>query len=780
MFIKLLRFFYKRPLLTVLCSVLSAFIVALFLPELAKFILCTALILLTMLCLFAKSLRKTVLLTILPFALAILWHFVFVRVFVLPNNLFADAEVKLKGKIVSNYHESSGALSFTLRPESLEYKNETHKLFGDVVVYCQKNSQQYPLGSVIVCDATVFANDESIFENYRATEGNYLSLYASKIALYSAAKGFDIETILPKIQNRIVTHFSSVFDRESSSLISGILLGNTENISLDVRLAFKNSGVSHTLAVSGMHLTFLTMVLWLVLALFCKNLKLRAVLLIIAIWMFTAVTGFSPSCCRAAVMLTVFHLGVIVQKEPDTYTSLAVAVAICCVGNPIAILNPSLMLSATSTFGILCFSSHVIKIFPAVNFKSRLLGKGYAFIRDTISMSVAATVGTLPIMAFLFQSVSLLAPIANLLIVPIIEILFFIGFGAICFGWMAPVASLLSWIARCLVRYCLAITAFLSDLPFSTAYTGRFSFWLWCIIVFIIMLALFLLLRKKRLRWLLPCYVLIFALLIGVDFAVDYASRDLISVRFASVGQGNATVISNSHDAVLIDCGGSGTGYWELSNIFIENEIKTISEIYITHLDMDHIRYCEQFLSTYEIECLYLPRRAEYSDYVKHLLAVASRRKTDVRFIGEDASFCLWDNVKLRAFTQHIDSLSSDENKNSLVYQLVYGDTEILFSGDVEKDGEYRLLSHYRTALQSDILLAAHHGSNNGSVEEFLNYVDADVIVVSVGKDNPYNLPNPSAIKRLKKYSSTFLRTDTDRSIEFVLNGQKYKRRDQK
>ena len=772
-----MTYFRKRPLLTILSSIILAFLIAFFLPNDWKLPLSgAALLALLALCLFKKT-RKMSAMILIPFILAMLNHYAFVQFSYFPMSRFQGKEIEIQGRTVTEQRVSTNSSYFVLRPDAILHNGTSYRVSGDVVVYFEKTENEIPIGSKISCKGTAFEDENEGFSiNYRITEKQFLSVYATKFKTLDQPAKLDIYVLTATARQKVMNLYERIFDEKAFALISGITLGEKDAIDAETYANFKNSGVSHTLAISGMHLTFLTAILWCILAAVCPNLYLRAALQLILIWAFTALTGFSPSCCRAAIMLSVCQFGILVHKEADTLTSLALAVVVCCVSNPFAILNPSLALSASSTLGLLLLGGPILKLFPKINrkvFGSKIL----RFAFQTTAMSVAATIGTFPIMVMMFQSISLLSPITNILIIPIIELLFIFGFMAVVLGWISPLAYVLRFVGEWAAEYCSFVTAQIAKLPFSTAYTGSLWFWIIFAILLFLFLLIFFLLRKKQ-KYILPCCLAVLVILITGSYLYDYSLRSLIEVEIVDVGQGNTAIIHRGHDAVLVDCGGSGTGYNSIEKELLRNNIKTISAIFVTHFDSDHVRYGVRLLNTYPVKHLYLPRREKYPEAAYALMHAASKRNTDITFIGEDHYIGLWDLGSISAFTKHIDPLSDDENENSLVYQLDYGDTEILFTGDVRKEGEERLVSSYREKLASEIFVVAHHGALNSSSVDFLGYVDAEVAVISVEKDNMYGLPKEVVVKRLKEYVTFLLRTDELGTVGFVLDGKDYRRKD--
>ena len=764
----------KRPLFVMLSAVILSYAVSSFFPIAIIFCAVCLFLVAAIATLFIGRVRHIAFLVFLPCAVAMINFILFYHFAYQPMLRFEGQNIEVQGEVISQIKNGTSGDSFTIRPAHIIADDGIYEPTSDIVVYADKGSIDYEVGSIVSCFGNAFKNDEDDHSiDYRATEGKFLSMYASDSKLLQTSDSFNINTALITARTKIIAIYESVFSEDVSALISGITLGQTEGIDGRVYRNFKDSGVSHTLAVSGMHLAFVTTILWFALSLFGGNLYIRALLQIALIWLFTALTGFSPSCCRAAIMLTVFQSGIFFHRESDPLTALSFAIMVCCLRNPFAVMNPSLVLSATATLGILLLTDKIAALFPPLRCGYRPIAWAYSFIKNTISMSLAATVGILPAMILIYRTVSLLAPVTNVLIVIAVEALFFIGFFAVVSGWIGAVASCLSWTADILYRYCNIITSFIAKFPFCTVSTEGAGFWIAFLLLFTIVTLLWFFLHKKHPYKLTLCFITLFVCLIACSYLTDFINRDRIWLDFVDVEQGNTVVVSRDHKAVLYDCGGSGLGYRELQRCLTCRGVREISTIYLTHLDKDHTKYLNSLLTTYSVKELYLPYRESYDENDHYIFELASSCSTVVKEVKKDMTYDL-DGLYLDILTKHIDLSVNEENQNSLIYRLSYGPTEILLVGDVELEGEKRFVKKYKEQIKSDIVMIAHHGSVGGSGEEFLECVDADVAVISVGKDNPYNLPHPTALNRIKKHIPITKRTDLEGTVSIQLTKKCY------
>lgn len=261
-------------------------------------------------------------------------------------------------------------------------------------------------------------------------------------------------------------------------------------------------------------------------------------------------------------------------------------------------------------------------------------------------------------------------------------------------------------------------------------------------------------------------------------------------IDFIYVGQGNATYIKIAKGKNILIDGGEGRSekYEEGLKTFLpyllKKGVRKIDEAYITHLDSDHfggIYYAIKYLN---VNTVYLPFGSEKYVEFKDIQKICSERNTKLKIIGsgwnkkiEDEIFVysLWPEKELKENKTNINKdkkikrKTNERNNNSLVLKLNICNTNILFTGDIEKEAEESLVKKYKNALESDILMVPHHGSKTSSTYSFLKKVKPKFSVISCGKDNLFKHPNDEVLKRYEKINSKIYRTDEKGLISFKI-----------
>lgn len=245
---------------------------------------------------------------------------------------------------------------------------------------------------------------------------------------------------------------------EGGALFAALLLGNREGVSPSFARDMARIGTSHMLSLSGMHLAVLTAGIAFLLKLLRLGKHLRTLFLGFFVVFFMLLTGLSSSVMRAGFMFLLSALPFFLREERDSFSSLMTAVAVICLFEPYAIRDLSLWLSALSTLGILFLFDRMKK---AKNERISLKQRLFRAVLVSLSVTVAATVATLPLTLLIFKVFPLLSPIANLLLSPLVQIALYLSLFAAALGHV----PLLSWISTQICNLIFTISSILSDIP---------------------------------------------------------------------------------------------------------------------------------------------------------------------------------------------------------------------------------------------------------------------------------------------------------------------------
>lgn len=565
----------------------------------------------------------------------------------------------------------------------------------------------------------------------------------------------------------VQTQCARLFPPDASPFMTALLTGEKDPLYADGARYYQLSeaGLSHVVAVSGMHMAFLAGFFFLLMG------RSRPAVLacIPVLLLFAAMTGFTPSVTRAVFMQSFLLLAPVFGREEDAPTSLSVALAVLLLVNPAAVAGVSLQLSFASLAGIWLFSERIYRAamgWLASRFHVRrgLGQKILSFLAGSLSASLGAQVFTAPLAAAHFGYVSTVAPLSGLACLWVVSVLYAGGFLTVALGALLPGAGafcggVLAWG----VRYIYAASRMLGELPCAAVYTSNPVFIVWLVGVY----ALFFIawLRSRRggaLRPLTPLFLALITLY-GSVLAVQLTRSEALRVTALDVGQGQSVVLTCGPRAVVVDCGG-----WsyprdpgDTAVRFLRGgQRRHLDALILTHLHADHVSGVPRLLAQTQVDALYLPAQPDEDGYLPEILAAAAAGGTRVEYVTENLRLAVGD----MELTVWAPLLSGEQNENCLTVMAAQEDFEVLITGDNPGRSE-QILTGLFALPDAEVLVVGHHGSRTSTTTELLEELRPDVALISAGKNNTYGHPSPEVLERLEGYGITILRTDLEGNI---------------
>ena len=728
------------------------------------------------------------------------------------DNLYCDEQI-LKGEaiIVSNKIEKEYNYIYKIKilylNKSIKYKNSYLYLkvnkkstnilqFGDKIEFSGRFIEPTSKRNYGGFD----------YKAYLKTLKVYGNIKADKIQVIEKEKGNPFFTISNKISLEIKEKIDLVIDKESASIIKGILLGDNSKIEKDIQEKFKISNVSHILAVSGMHVSYIIMTIDLLLKSIIGKRKSKFITIILLI-MYTLITGFSPSVVRAGIMGILLIGSGIIHRKNDIWTSISISLFLILLYNPFLILNIGLQFSYLGTIGIIVFYKNVFKALRSIKIKNRKWK--YRFnrkvillsnkIKEILAVTISAQLAIFPLMIYHFNLFGTYFILSNLLISIIIGPIIILSALIIIISFIFnPLAEISSYILEILLQILITITN-LSDLPFSKIYfpTPKVITIIIYYILIIVLNYIYNLYHSKkltntqiRIRNLIALIrykiflnkkkclkVISICVLLGILFTIIPKK---LNIHFIDVGQGDSTfIVTPRNKTILIDGGGSSSNEYNVGEstllpYILDRGYTKIDYIFISHFDQDHVGGILTVLKELKVGKVIISKQGEHSEnYQKFLKLVKEKnikvivvKKNDRIKIEKDLYFdILWpDNEQIK---------ENILNNNSIVMKMCYKDFSMLFTGDIEEIAEKKILEAYRgkeIKPNSNVLKVAHHGSNTSTIKEILDVIKPKIALIGVGKENNFGHPNEVIINRLKDYDTKIYRTDTDGEISIVVN----------
>ena len=303
--------------------------------------------------------------------------------------------------------------------------------------------------------------------DYFKSENIYIGTYSIDNLKIKAPKVRPLGYYGDKLRKYISLNFRENFSSDTAGLLTALLTGDKSYVSDEVYDSFKNSGVAHLMAVSGMHLAVLVLFLNLFIKKLKKNhTKIHFTILTVFILFFMFTASFSPSVVRAGVMLLVLLTGQLFDKRADALNSLGFACICILVANPFSAMSVGFLLSVLSTMAIILSAvpfcnRHRYFICDKLGLSDRLSFFISRAVMLSLAISLSVMVYTLPVMAIFFGSVSLISPVANLLFLPVNTIIIVLSFVSAILCALGFMPSSLIFIIEKISAYCLGVAELL-------------------------------------------------------------------------------------------------------------------------------------------------------------------------------------------------------------------------------------------------------------------------------------------------------------------------------
>lgn len=641
-----------------------------------------------------------------------------------------------------------------------------------VLLYFYPGDEEIPdikPGDTLTCTAQLrLADTVGGEENgYYYSKGIFLTANAAEIPTVTPAENVPLK-YWPALWRRAMGEcIGELFSDETAGLALALTTGDKSGLTGSFYTALKRCGLAHVVAVSGMHMSMVVMLAAMLVR--RRRRKMMAIVSIPLVLVFMALTGFAPSVVRAGVMQILLLLGPALSREGDTVTSLSFALLLLLLQNPYAAMSVGLQLSFLSVAGILTITGWLnekfFHRFPLKKGKTkprRLYNSAVRFLVGCVTMSIGAIAFTTPLTVYYFGTVSLVSPLANLLTLWAVTVLFLLCLPAAALGGVLPVVGkVLAALAEPVSWLFHRIVYGLSSLPFASVSleTGRYIlFWLLFVYAVIGACVLF---RKEKPRPIVPLCCCTITLASALLFNALSLRSGGLSVTVLDVGQGQSILLTAQGSTALVDCGGSGgDDPGDIAADYVQAMGRsTLDLLVLTHYHSDHACGVPELMERLDVVALAVPDVEPDSALRAEILALAEEKGTEVIFIEEDTMVEL-DSVSLTLYAPLGTGGGNEEGLSVLATQ---GDFDALITGDMNAAVERRLVK-YGNLPDIELLVAGHHGSASSTSAELLEAVMPEYAVISVGY-NTYGHPAPETLDRLEQAGCTVWRTDLQGTI---------------
>lgn len=701
---------------------------------------------------------------------------------------------------------------------------------SEILVYISQNeterSTEIKIGNRAAAsgEAEVFepARNPGNFDQktYYLRQGIHVLVWAEQFRILSHDKK-PVRQFLSEVRGRwnelLLRHLGDYY----GGTMSAILLGEKSGLDAGMKTMYQKSGISHLLAISGLHMTFLGMGIYNLLRKAGCGFTISGLTGGVLLILYSLMIGAGVSSLRALIMFMVRIGAEITGRDYDLLTSLFLSAAILCFRQPLYLTDAGFQLSYGAILGIALFSPVFSEMFGCAQVSdrkrrlerrktgriARVQSKGFTillWILNGLSTSLAVNVFLLgPLLWFYFE-VPPYSVFLNLIVIPVMPVAMGAGVAGSALSLMSDAAGgAVLQICGGVLRSYDQVCTWAGMLPCNRFVAGKPDA-SWIVVYYLVLAGLWILFKyiagkreqeeekrksgnkisnKSRKPCRLPgCAILFFAAGMALVCRGGFRLPDEAQITVLDVGQGDGIHIRHDSLNCLIDGGSSdvsSVGTYRLEPYFLSRGVDALDYVFVTHGDDDHISGVREMLENQtfgvKIRNLVMPPLEYQDEKLIELAQIAVKNGTRVTVMdpGDKITTGAAEEEKGMILTC-IGPESGLEvepgNETSLVLDLSFGEFDMLFTGDVEGSGEESLISS-GLLRDYDVLKAAHHGSENSGTEEFLQITAPEYAVISAGKDNRYGHPHAETLQRLNDAGCTVYSTQDNGAVMIRSDG---------
>jgi len=661
---------------------------------------------------------------------------------------------------------------------------------GDEIVIRTKLSRPYGFGNPGAFDYPDFLASKNIRVIGRINSTTHI------LPLQQSQSWLHVLQYLPEnIRLSVRNLINNTLEPKEAGVYRALLIGDRSGLSQDTLEGFKASGTMHILAISGLHLSLVASLLFLIfyyaatrsqyllLRISCKKLALFSS--IIPLCFYALLAGAQTPVLRSLIMVLVFIVAFAVRRQGTPFSTLSIAALIILLLNPQSLFTVSFQLSFVAVASLILVLPQLLSLVQKEDQTDRPRLQRYTahiwrWIRVALLVSVAATIGTIPLLLQSFNRIAVAGPVANLLLEPLLCL------WSLPFGLLAIVvhffdlqsSSHILQIGALGIKASLLLTDTIKNYPYSTV---------WLATPPVLLIASYygslgLLFSRISRRKSIPLFLGICLLFI---FPLQNFRDSLLSsteIVFLDVGQGSSTLVNfPGGNRVLIDGGGASSAKFNVGESVIarylwQKGITDIDAVAITHPDADHYNGIPFILKRFHPDTLWINGSSGHDQEYSELLELAKQ-------LGIEIKTPTGQEILMEARGQKLVNISNpflndvfnsataiSSNEQSLILQVKGESFSCLLPGDISTKVENVLVAQHAN-LHSSILLAPHHGSKTSNSEAFLASIQPEYIVVSAGRFRPLLFPSTKLRSYAAKRTIPLLVTAEKGAITFRETG---------
>lgn len=673
---------------------------------------------------------------------------------------------------------------------SIFYEQDAHNVYIQGQVYKKKTTSNYQilyLKNNSVYDSKLMIYDET-FTNISI--GQYLSCKGTARAfqearnpgnfdqaLYYARQGFygsvwceEILDVVGKenLWQETLYKFKSIWERKlmnhmdkaSYGLLSAILMGNKEQIDTDVKELYQKNGISHILAISGLHISFIGYGVYMCLKKLGMGYGFSGTIAVFLLFLYATMIGWSISVFRAFLMFLMKIGADITGRVYNMFTALVLAAVLTVAYEPLYLTEGGFYMSYLAVLGILILFPIFQTVLPKINF----------FLKGGIA-SLSVSIILLPVQLYFFYKVPAYSFLSNMLVVPFVSFLLGLGLvGSLFLFCCVPLGKLCLSLCHFILQLYSSVCEIGMKLPHARIVLGQPQ--IWRIFVYYVVFIFVLILIKRN--WKIFKYSWLFLLVpICLFFPRKMCKLEVVML---DVGQGDAIYFQGPKgNTYLVDGGSSDVeqvGKYRIEPFLLSKGVGQLDYVFVTHGDADHYNGIKEMLERQDvgvhIKHLVFPISFKEDKELLQLAILGKEKGTKILVMDMGNQICEGELTFTCLQPGRKENLLG--NAGSMVLEISYQSFSMLCTGDVEGQGEELLLKKIEKR-NYDVLKVAHHGSKSSTTMVFLERINPLVALVSSGEGNLYGHPHGETIQRLKDVKCRIYQTAKNGAITVQTDG---------
>lgn len=580
-------------------------------------------------------------------------------------------------------------------------------------------------------------------------------------------KKTSLQSTLAKQRFNLARHIDENFPEDLAQEAKALLIGIQDGLDIELERAYQKLGITHLFAISGLHVALISFLFYELLLRLRMRTEVATIILLVVLPLYAFLAGGAPSIWRAVTVVEIIGIMKLCNRKVPIDDALSVCCLLFLTLSPYSLFQVGFQLSYIATYSLI--------------YSSRILASSANIFLQNFFMTLVCQLLTYPLLLFHFYELSLSSFLANIVFVPLFSFIIVpINLFLVVLSYISKSLTELFIMLYEPVRMWLTdLLLFLKDLPYQMWVPGKPSL-IWLLILFASVLIGLSYIDCQR--WGLATAVL---LVPAILFSFRFLLIDELQVTFINVGQGDSILIESPRrkHVILIDSGGVlrfQSEDWKARDTVYEvgrqvvvpylkgKGISSVDTMILTHADADHVEGAEEIVKEIRIKEIHVSPNSWGEKALEDLRAEVEKKSIS---IYENMAGVSWNvGQTIYAYLSPRD-LQYDGNNDSLVLYVQHGGFRALFTGDLEKDGEWDLIHHYGPYIRNITLLkAGHHGSKTSSADEFVEHTMPVLTIFTAGKDNRYRHPAQEVIERFEKRRLRYYTTGTDGTIELRVN----------